>query len=262
MDKQIPHTQDDIDFAMAQAEALRAEMELLGYIASHDVRTPLRAMSNLTKWLKEDIWDLIPRDSQEHLGQLSNRITQLEKLLVDLVTYIRINNHTHEPETIDLPELAKRIVDNHLESQRVTLTLDGPFVPIIGPKAPFHCVLEQLIGNAIKHNKQPRVQIHISQESSPSGHRITISDNGPGIAPDLHEKVFQLFQTLRPRNHLEGTGLGLALVQKIVHFHRGHIFIDDTTETGCSVVLTWPDMPLPAEESRHTATHQENGNVG
>jgi PAS domain S-box-containing protein len=215
------------------------ELDQYAYVASHDLKSPLQAIGQLSSWIQEDCFDLLPESSQKHFKLLQQRIKRMENLLADLLAYSRIGRDEYLWEEINLDELARNIFDLNCFNSKFILKCDTNNVVCLLPRVPIELVLRNLMSNAIKHHDHSTGIICISYEDSNTHHVISISDDGPGIPLEYHEKVLDMFQTLKPRDEVEGSGMGLALVKKSVFFYGGKLDIISNGR-GTKITTFWP----------------------
>jgi PAS domain S-box-containing protein len=222
------------------------ELDQFAYIASHDLKAPLRAIEHLATWISQDAGDVLPPVSQEHLHKLRGRIRRMEKLLDDLLAYSRAGRHLHEPEWVETEALARDVGFMLGPPRGFVLEIKPPMPTLFTERVPLETVLRNLIGNAIKHHDRPedgRVTISTQEKTAPDGSEwveFTVADNGPGIEPQHHERVFQIFQSLKPRDMVEGSGMGLAVVKKTVENQGGSIEVISDGVRGTTFCFTWP----------------------
>jgi signal transduction histidine kinase len=165
----------------------------------------------------------------------------MENLLNDLLTYSRAGRIHQEPEVVDTRVLVQEIVDFLNLPPGFAVTLDGSLPTLVTERVPLNSVLRNLIQNAYKHHDHPQSgTVTISAQELGDAVLFQISDDGPGIASEYHERVYQLFQTLRPRDEVEGSGIGLAVVKKTVESRGGAIEIESLPGTGTTFRFTWP----------------------
>jgi signal transduction histidine kinase len=170
----------------------------------------------------------------------------MEKLLDDLLAYSRAGRHLHEPEWVDTAALARDVGFILAPPLGFTLQIQSPMPRLFAERVPLETVLRNLIGNAIKHHTQPttgRVTISTQERADAEGREwveFTVADNGPGIAPEHHERIFQIFQSLKPRDIVEGSGMGLAVVKKTVENQGGRIEVISDGLQGTAFCFTWP----------------------
>jgi signal transduction histidine kinase len=225
------------------AELARSNRELdqFAYVASHDLKAPLRAIKHLASWLSEDLGATLPPQSQQHLMKLQSRIGRMEKLLDDLLAYSRVDRRRHHLERVDTETLVRNVVEllTVPPGFRVTLVEEMPVVTT--ERVPLETVLRNLIGNSFKHHPDPRTgEVTIAAQARNGMVEFTVADNGNGIAPGFHGRIFELFQTLQPRDEVEGSGIGLAVVKKLVENQGGKVQVTSTPGKGATFTFTWP----------------------
>jgi PAS domain S-box-containing protein len=216
------------------------DLDEFAYITSHDLKAPLNAIKRLVSWIEEDATEVLQGDSLEHFGMIKNRIDRMNMLLKDLLDYSRVGKNDGLPQKLSLQETAKNccvsldIPDNFI--------VDIDDVYLVLPKVPLELVLTNLISNAIKHHDEDSGRINIKCEQLKHDYQISVTDDGPGIEPALHEKVFMKFQTLKPRDELEASGLGLAIVEKVLANYLGNIVVKSDIGKGATFTVTWPKV--------------------
>lgn len=203
-----------------------AELDQFAYVASHDLRAPLNAINKLAGWIEEDCGDVLPDSARQHFELLKSRSVRMGKLLEDLLLYSRVGRVEYQIENIDLKPLVLDIISLMDISSGFTVTVND--INLRAEKTPFEQVLRNLIGNAVKHHPNNTGNIAIYAEKTPTGFTLKVADDGQGIPDNLHDKALEMFQTLRPRDEIEGSGLGLALCKKIVEYSGGTLHIEPT----------------------------------
>jgi signal transduction histidine kinase len=215
------------------------DLEEFAYIASHDLKSPLNAMRKLVNWIKEDCIDILPESSLKHIALLENRSDRMSNLLNDLLDYARIERFDYKAETLHLAASTKEVFSLLDHDDNVTLTvLDD--VELEFPRIPFEMIMRNLISNAIKHHDKAIIKINVSYVQENNMHKISIEDNGPGIPPELFNKAIEMFQTLKPRDKVEGSGMGLALVNKIILHYEGKMNIESDGICGTRINIMLP----------------------
>lgn len=228
------------------SELTRANQDLqeFAYIASHDLKAPLRAISHLASWLEEDLGSTLSESSEQHLAQLKQRVSRMESLLDDLLSFSRASRSDEQITPVDLAEMVASIGGLQGPNERFELSLDLGARRFQSRATPLETVLRNLISNAIKHHdgeETPRLEI--SSRESGGYLEVCVSDNGPGIPVELRERAFKMFQTLRPRDEVEGSGMGLALTKRLVENEGGRVAIEQAEPRGTRVRFTWPYFP-------------------
>ncbi|MDY6938480.1 MAG: PAS domain S-box protein [Cyanobacteriota bacterium] len=226
---------------MNQLEQRNQELDRFAYVASHDLKAPLRAIANLSTWIEEDIGNDLPEENREQLDLLQGRVHRMERLIDGLLAYSRAGRSAQTVEEVDLNELLKEEID--LLAPMADLSIDiAPDLPIFSTnRVPLARVFSNLIGNAIKHHDRPNGRIEIRcKPRSNSFYEFTVADDGPGIDEAYHSKIFEIFQVLESRDTLESTGIGLAIVKKIVEAEGGEISVYSQLGRGSTFRFTWP----------------------
>ncbi|MFT4763272.1 MAG: PAS domain S-box-containing protein [Oleispira sp.] len=210
------------------------------YVASHDLKAPLRGIMQLASWIEEDVEDNASEETKSHLALLQSRTARLEKLLDDLLTYSRIGNHLGDIEQTDVRELVQTLFQLLDPPPEFELKLDDQ-LPIFNTlSTPLEVIFRNLIGNAIKHHDRPNGIISISAIECDSYYQFSIANDGPGIDPKHHEQIFEMFKTLRPRDEVEGSGMGLSIIKKMLDYHGQKISVSSSGERGVSFSFSWP----------------------
>lgn len=227
----------------AELERSNQELDQFAYVASHDLRAPLRAVDHLATWIAEDAAALLPPTSQKHLTQLRERVARMDQLLDDLLTYARIGRADGKVETVSIAALLADII-TFLAPPMGFQIRSTSVLPVFDTlRVPLELVIRNLISNAIKHHYQPtQGKVEIAVQDLGDFWEFCIGDNGPGIAAQYHDRIFGLFQTLQSRDQVEGSGMGLAIVKKAVEQRGGAIRVESTEGQGTTFYFTWPKM--------------------
>jgi PAS domain S-box-containing protein len=228
-----------------ELERSNKELDQFAYVASHDLKAPLRGIANLTQWIEEDLGDGVTGESKEHMQLLKGRVNRMEALIDGILAYSRAGRVRDRPARVDVGQLLAETVEL-IAPPAETEVVVAPEMPVIeAERVPLQQVFMNLIGNAIKHNRRPGARVEIRAEPDGDCYRFAVADNGPGIAPQYREKVWQIFQTLAPRDKVEGTGIGLSVVRKIVEARGGQAWLESEPEKGATFYFTWPKQQEP-----------------
>lgn len=233
---------DMTEHVQVTEELKRSNKELndFAYVASHDLKAPLRGIMQLSAWIEEDIADFATDDTKSNLTLLMNRTSRLEKLLEDLLDYSRIGRKAGDIQTVDTNELVLNVFDLQDPPDDITLICQAPMPVIDTVISPFETIIRNLIGNAIKHSNRSNGVITVSAQELPRHYQFSVKDNGPGIPVRYHEQIFELFKTLQPRDEVEGSGMGLSIIKKLLDYHNGSITVESDGENGTCFTFTWP----------------------
>lgn len=227
--------------------SINEELNNFTFVASHDLKSPLRGIDQLASWIAEDMGDNLNPQTAKHLRLMRSRINRMEMLLDDLLSYARLGRSDHEITQVNTLELVHNIVDLIATDKHIHLQIAGDMPTLLTQKAPLDLVLRNLINNAIKHHHKPRCHLSISAQAIANGYEFSVTDDGPGILPEHQQRVFTMFQTLKSRDQIEGSGMGLALVKKTVELMGGNVQLDSDGKHGCNFRFSWLTQPNPEE---------------
>lgn len=231
----------DTEFTQIKKEAaLNKELEDFAYVVSHDLKSPLRGIAKISEWLEADYADKLDEAGKDQLEMLRRRVHRLDSLIDGILEYSRLGRGKSEAKTIDMNTLLKEIVElnANMRSVEVKVAPDLPIIQFVRPK--MVQLFSNLISNAIKYNDKRRIEIEIGYEEQPDQHKFWVKDNGPGIEEPYRDKVFKIFQTLQTKDDVESTGIGLSIVQKIIHDADGEIWIDSVLGESTTFFFTIP----------------------
>ncbi|MET0065624.1 MAG: ATP-binding protein [Candidatus Thiodiazotropha sp.] len=224
----------------AEAERRAEYLEQFAYVTSHDLKAPLRAVSNLAEWIEEDLADRIDNHSREQLALLRDRVRRMHELIEGLLEYSRVGKTGDSETRVDCRELIEEIVDSLSPPPGFTVELGARMPVLQADRLQLGQVFSNLIGNALKYHGGTTGHILVSAETLDEHYEFSVSDDGQGIDPKYHDKVFMMFQTLESRDYGNSTGIGLALVKKIVVEHGGVIRLKSDKGEGACFTFTWP----------------------
>jgi light-regulated signal transduction histidine kinase (bacteriophytochrome) len=218
-----------------------ADLQEFAYIASHDLRAPVRAISLLADWIAEDLQASASAETLDNLRLMRQRAGRLEMLLDGLLTYSSAGHAKAPNETVNLPALVDDIVDSLAPPAGFAVHFHGPVKTIETPRVPLEHVLQNLIANAIRHHDLKTGQVIVSARRAENATEFSVQDDGPGIAPAFHHKIFAIFQTLSSRDDCETSGVGLSIVQKTVEARGGRVWVEsEPPARGTVFRFTWP----------------------
>jgi PAS domain S-box-containing protein len=225
-----------------ELERSNADLEEFAYIASHDLKAPLRAIGHLAEWIQEDIGTAASPETVQNLELLHGRVARLQMLQDGLLAYSRIGRVDSPVEDVDIPLLVREIAGLVSPPPGFVINCIGQMSTIHTHRAPIRVVLENLIGNGLKHHDRAEGHITVSMRDVDGVAEFRVTDDGPGIEPRFHDRIFVIFQTLASRDEVEAGGIGLAIVKRQVEGHGGRIHVESAPPArGTSFVFTWAE---------------------
>jgi signal transduction histidine kinase len=226
------------DIIIKDLQRSNRDLDNFAYVASHDLKAPLNVIKRLVSWVMEDCASIMPADSLENLELVLSRANRMEQLLHDLLAYSRIGKEYQEATELNVKSKVVELLSLIDLPMGFTVKCDDTLVKV--PEVPFGVVLLNLLANAIKHHDSGNAIIEVKVRRNQSANVITVIDNGPGVSPDNRAKIFDLFETLKPRDEIEGSGMGLSIVKRLVEHYGGHIKVDENRPRGTKFIVYWP----------------------
>ena len=216
------------------------ELDQFAYVASHDLKAPLRGIANLSQWIEEDLGDRLGGENKEQMDLLRGRVHRMEALIDGILQYSRAGRVKAKPEDIDTASLVHDVIELMAPPEGLTIEVEGSMPAVRSERVPLQQVFMNLLGNAIKHAPGANPLIQVSWTDSGPFYEFSVTDNGPGIAEQYHERIFGIFQTLEARDKVEGTGIGLSVVKKIVEAKGGRVWVESEVGKGARFAFLWP----------------------
>lgn len=223
-------------------QQVNADLEEFTYVVSHDLKAPLRGIMHLVNWIVGDLGDNIHDQIKYNLERIELRVHRLQQIIDDLLTFARVRNVDLELETVDFSIMVDGIVNDISMPDKFVIKVNDHASPIITVRTPLETILRNLIYNALQHHDLSEGIIIVSARKTTKHFIISVTDDGPGIPLEGQDHVLKLFKTLtKPGRGIGGTGIGLAVVKRLVECFDGELTIHSpVTERGTCFEFTWP----------------------
>lgn len=238
--RELAAAQNDLLNANNDLSERNKELDDFAYVASHDLKAPLRAIDNLARWVNDDVKEVASPSAIEDLQLMQSRVHRMEGLLDDLLDYSRAGRKKYESSQINVLEFVAESCEVVDLPATMQLKVSGDDFEIKTQLAPLAQVLRNLVDNAHKHHDRQTGSIAISVHQINDLVEFIVEDDGPGISHEYHARIFEMFRTLKPRDDVEGSGMGLAIVRKQIESHGGAITVTSQGR-GTRFRFTWPN---------------------
>ncbi len=234
----------------------RANTELsdFAYIVSHDLKAPLRAISSLAGWLAEDYADKLDEAGREQIQLLLKRTKRMHNLIEGILTYSRLGRLKPTLVRLDCQEVVRQVIEALSPPPGIAVAIEGQLPALVYDRTHLEQIFQNLISNGIKYMGRPQGRVAVACVDRQSHWEFSVSDTGEGIPPEHFERIFKIFQTLRPRDEVESTGIGLTIVKKVVEQYGGRIWVESQVGQGSTFYFTVPKSLKPEEFDEDQST--------
>ncbi len=235
-------------------EKTNKELDKFASIVSHDLKAPLRAIGNLTGWIEEDAGDSLKGEVKANFELIKQRVKRMEDLINAILDYSKADRLQSDEVRFDVKSLVEETVEFIGRPEKLQINVSSDLPVIVSDKIRLSQVFSNLIENAVKYNDKEEKIIDVFSENTTDGWIFTVKDNGPGIEKQYHERIFVIFQTLNRRDAVESTGVGLAIVKKIIEDQGGKIWVESEQGKGAEFKFFWPKTKKQQEPGLIAAT--------
>jgi len=241
---------------LQQVESVNRELKDFAYIVSHDLKAPLRGIKTLADWISTDYADKLDEEGRERVNMLLERVVRMHNLIDGVLQYSRVRHEKLKRVRANLNELVSEVIEMIAPPENIEITVENEMPVVECEETRIMQVFQNLLSNAVKYMDKPQGQITIGCVQENGFWKFSVADNGPGIEEKHFEKIFQIFQTLSPRDEFESTGVGLSVVKKIVELFGGKIWVESKPGEGSTFFFT-----LPKQESEVVDDAQLEANI-
>jgi signal transduction histidine kinase len=224
----------------AELKRSNEDLEQFANIASHDLKAPLRGISSVANWIAEDYAERLDDKGRKYLDLLVGRAERMTDMVDGILRYSRAGRSSIERELVDCDEMVRKVIDSLAPSENVAVRVEGTLPEVAYDRTQLEQVLQNLIGNGIKHLDKPEGEVVVSCRDAETFWEFCVEDNGPGIPEEHFDRIFELFQTLKRRDELESSGVGLAVSKRIIERHGGTIRVESKVGEGSRFVFSVP----------------------
>jgi signal transduction histidine kinase len=229
--------------ALRELERSNSALDEFAHVASHDLKAPLRAIIDYAELLEADVGPQLGTEQLGYLRRVNVLALRMRRMIGDVLEYARAGRETNVYEAVDTGALLREVVEYLAAPAGVRVMVDDGMPITALPRVPFEQVFRNLVGNAIKYRREHDATVRLSARDDGDCWHFIVADNGPGIPPAQRERIWQLFHTTRPG---EGTGIGLAVVKRIVESEGGRVYVQSTAGEGAQFNVLWPKQPRPS----------------
>ncbi|EKK03431.1 multi-sensor signal transduction histidine kinase [Rhodopirellula baltica SH28] len=237
------------------------DLDAFAYVASHDLRSPLRNVKHLADWVLEDTGDQLPTESAKHLHTLKQCIDRMDQLLDDLLQYSRAGRVHDRLTEVNTEELVKKVFGMLAKPALMQVRINGELPTLRTLKTPLETCLRNLVNNAIKHHDREDGIVSVTALENDDWIQFVVEDDGPGIATRFQKKVFEIFRTVAPNSDWKNSsGMGLSIIKKTVETYGGKIELQSELGQGTRFILHWPrEIVMPLESVEPPVSAESEG---
>jgi two-component system sensor kinase FixL len=225
---------------LQRLEKANNELRNFAYIVSHDLKAPLRAIGSLAHWIQEDYAAVFDEAGQEQMSLLIGRVERMNELINGILDYSRVGRQNTKKEWVESKEVVAKTLQLLAPPENIHIRVVGDWPRLRINPIQAQQVFQNLISNAIKYLDKPQGDLEIGGQLRERDSLFWVKDNGPGIEEKYYERIFRIFQTLKPRDEVEATGVGLSIVQKIITLNEGKIWLESEVGKGSTFYFTFP----------------------
>ncbi len=240
----------DLESTVQQLSRSNKELKDFAHVTAHDLKAPLRAVGTLVDWISTDYSDKFDQQGKEQVTLLKARVTRMNELINSILRYSEIGRVTHDRKKVNLNTLITEAIDQIGPPENIEIIIENELPTVVCEKIRLIQIFQNLLSNAIKYMDKPQGRIRIGFVEEDTFWKFSVSDNGPGIKEEYFEKIFQIFQTLLPRDEFESTGIGLTEAKKIVETYGGKIWVESKVGEGTTFFFTLPKQEMRSKDAK------------
>ncbi len=235
----------DLQDTIQDLERSNEELRAFAHVAAHDLKAPLRGIATLAEWIALDYADKIDDQGRQNLGLMRERVDRMVRLIDGILRYAEVGHGDRLVERVDANQVVAEAIEQIAPPAHMQVRVEGSLPVVFCERVGLTQVFQNLISNAVKYMDKPQGDIRVAAREEGDCWKFTVADNGMGIDPRHFDKLFQMFQTLGS-SHGDSTGIGLAVVKKIVQMHGGRVGIESQPGQGSTFFFTLPKHDDPS----------------
>ncbi len=250
------HFKQDLAKKVAELEKVNLELDSFVYTASHDLRSPLRAVSSFAGFLEEDYKDQLDATGRDHLLEIRKGVERMTRLIDDLLTLSRISRVQNPHENVEMNQLVEQAKDRvgfNFKEKAAEIHIQSKLPIVYCDRIKIKEVFVNLLDNAVKfsskNNHVPKIEV--GYQETKDEHEFYVADNGIGIEPRFHAEIFGLFKRLHTQEEYDGTGAGLNIVKRIIEDHKGRVWVESELGKTAKFIFTIPKHLKEVDQSTH-----------
>jgi PAS domain S-box-containing protein len=239
-EKVLERVNEDLESSVRELNRSNKELQDFAQVTAHDLKSPLRAIGALAHWISTDYADKFDEDGREQMELLTDRVKRMHNLIEAILQYSRVGHEKERHVQVNLNELVPEVIDMVAPPRNIAITIENHLPVIECEETRIMQVFQNLLSNAVKYLDKPQGQIRIGCVEEDGFWKFSVADNGPGIEEKYFKKIFEIFQTLSPRDQVANTGIGLSIVKKIVKVYGGSVWVESKPGEGSTFIFTLP----------------------
>jgi len=244
----------ELELTVQELTEMNRQLQEFASIASHELKEPLRAIGTLASMMAQDYRDRLDAEGERNLEILVSRAERMSSFIDGLVVYSKLGRATGRNEVVNLNHVLRELLaELHTPEKNIEVTIENELPVVMGDETHIMQVFRNLLDNAIKYMDKPKGRVNIDCAEDDGFWKFSVADNGPGIEERYFEKIFKIFQILSSRDVRESTGMGLAVVRKIVEMYGGRVWLQSKTGIGSTFFFT-----LPKDTPRHIQNRESS----
>ncbi|OGX04198.1 MAG: hypothetical protein A3G87_01395 [Omnitrophica bacterium RIFCSPLOWO2_12_FULL_50_11] len=246
LQKEVDHRTEELEEKNKELLHRNQEVENFIHIISHDLKAPIVSIQGFASIIRDELGEKLQGSVLDYFNRIQTNARRMNGLILDLLEFSRVGRVEEEKESLDTEQLLREIIAElrpEIDKRHIQVTLSDHFPPLWGSRKRLSQVFTNLVQNAVKYigtPEEPRIEISCHEDDGNGRCTLWVKDNGLGIKREFHEKIFQIFQRAPSAQKIEGSGIGLSIVKKIVEHNGGKTWVESEEGKGSQFFVSWP----------------------